>query len=355
MGLTLLGKDPETGEDVRPGMSNAHVQLEDFSLENNSLTFNSTLVDEIADAVFNRISNNIKERGNEILEDFVKEEFTVVEDSEEEIKEEVTTEEDNVAEQAEEIEEDANSESENVDADFEDESESEEETEEMVTDDGVLNNGQQKNYVEYTVNFNGEVKTFSVSMKEKLMALYELVNATYSEADNTWYDVDAFDDDKIVLMHDFWCDKHYRQSYSVKNSVYSLKGDRTPVYVTYLSDDERKQLDNMKANYSSISEKLAKYESEPEKMNILNSADYLNIADQKDFEELKKQENHFDLTIEEVKEKADAMLLQYAKSGRLNFAAVEQKKEEEPKKDFFAFAKIGQDTSFLDKLLKDRN
>ena len=39
LGLTCLGKDPDTGEDVQPGMENAHIQLEDFSAENNSIVF----------------------------------------------------------------------------------------------------------------------------------------------------------------------------------------------------------------------------------------------------------------------------------------------------------------------------
>lgn len=49
------------------------------------------------------------------------------------------------------------------------------------------------------------------------------------------------------------------------------------------------------------------------------------------------------------------MLLQYAKSGKLNFAAIERKeKKEEPKKDFFAFARVEHNSSFLDGLLKNR-
>ena len=88
-------------------------------------------------------------------------------------------------------------------------------------------------------------------------------------------------------------------------------------------------------------------------MEILNSSDYANISDQAEFAELKKQENHFDLTVDELKNKADAMLLQYAKSGKLHFAEVDkEEKNEEPKRDFFAFANRGGKTSFLDGLLK---
>ena len=208
-----------------------------------------------------------------------------------------------------------------------------------------------KNYsIDYTVNMGDEVKTFSVSLMDKLRALYELVNATYGEADGTWYDIDAYDEEKLVIMHDYWNNKHYRQSYSVKKDVYSLKGDRTEVFCTYLSKDEQNALESMKSNYSEITSKLEKYESEPEKMSILNSSDYSIISDQDDFISLKKQENHFDLSVEELRSKVDDMLLQYAKSGKINFAAKVEK--EEPKKDFFAFARIEHNTSFLDGLLK---
>ena len=60
--------------------------------------------------------------------------------------------------------------------------------------------------------------------------------------------------------------------------------------------------------------------------------------------------NHFDMTIDEVKNRADSMLLDYAKSGKLNFASKAENKEE-PKKDFFAFARSDSNTSFLDGLL----
>ena len=113
----------------------------------------------------------------------------------------------------------------------------------------------------------------------------------------------------------------------------------------------------MKADYAATSEKLAKYESEPTKLEILNSADYFNIANQDDFVALKQQENHFDLTIDELKAKADAMLLAYAKTGKLNFEAThmeEEEKKEEPKRDFFAFARIEPKTDFLDKVLAEK-
>ena len=406
MGLTCLGTDPDSGEPVMPGMEGAHIQIEDFSVENNSITFNSNIINDIADAVVTKLSNmktTERRKGQpmdfeekeieevtepqevtELMEETTEEETPIVEtEASDEVTEETVetpevveteavekTSDDNSEEAFEETSEKASDETEefeeNSEEKVEDDSAEEvadsgvEEFEDETTEEDPVDDDEQepgylgKKYeINYTVTCGDEVKTFSVSLVDKLTALSELVNATYSEADNAWYDVDAYDEDKIVIFHDYWNNRHYRQAYSVKKDVYALKGDRVQVYCTYLTKDEQAQLDNMKATYADVSERLEKYESEPDKMNILNSSDYANIADQSDFVELKKQENHFNLTVDEIKDKADAMLLAYAKSGKLNFAATPEK-EEEPKKDFFAFARFQNDTSFLDRVLKEK-
>lgn len=348
MGLTLLGRDPDTGNEVAPGMENAHVQLEDFSVENNSLTFNSNIINEIADAVVNKLSN-AKTKGKEEpklefeekIEDNIVEEIEV-ESTEEEVIEEMS--EDIIEETPEVVEgfdgEEGGSESTSGD----------EEPEDEVTDDGVLNNGQQG---KKSFSVNG--MNFEVSLSEIQYSLWELINNTYAESDNDYYSVEVYEGSKTVVMSALFSGRSYKQGYKVRNNVYSLVGDRISVKAVFVTADEEAELDRMRSNYSSISDKLQKYESEPEKMEILNSSDYANIADLADFAELKKQENHFDLTVDELKERADAMLLQYAKSGKLNFAAIErEEKKEEPKKDFFAFARVEHNSSFLDGLLKNR-
>ena len=361
MGLTCLGKDPETGRDVAPGMENAHIQLEDFSVENNSITFNSNIINEIADAVATRLSNENNQgkeepklEFEEKIEDNTVEEIEV-ESTEEEVTEEMSEE---VAEETPEVVEEFDGEeggSESATGDdeptgAEEEPVEEEEPEDEITDDGVLNNGQQG---KKSFSVNG--MNFEVSLSEIQYSLWELINNTYSESDNDYYSVEVYEGSKTVVMSALFSGRSYKQGYKVRNNVYSLVGDRISVKAVFVTADEEAELDRMRSNYSSISDKLQKYESEPEKMEILNSSDYANIADQADFAELKKQENHFDLTVDELKEKADAMLLQYAKSGKLNFAVVEQnEKKEEPKKDFFAFARVESNTSFLDGLLNNK-
>lgn len=196
------------------------------------------------------------------------------------------------------------------------------------------------NELTYSVVIDGTVKQFSVSLTEKLNALRDLVNNTYSESDNTWYDVDAYDDEKYVVMHDYWNNKHYRQNYSVKKDVYSLKGDRVEVFAKFLTQDEINNLDSMKSNYEQISNDLAQYQ----KKELVNSNDYSAIADKEDFVAVVNDVNNGknEMTFEELKENLDKMLLNYAKSGNLNFEAVEDKaKEAEEKKNGKKFTRVG--------------
>lgn len=174
------------------------------------------------------------------------------------------------------------------------------------------------NSVEYSVKCGDINKSHFATLTEKLSALSDLVNITYGDVDGTWYSVDADEDAKIVYMHDWWCDKHFRQSYAVKKDVYTLKGDRVETFAKYLSQDEINQLEQLKSNYSYIEAKLQSYESEPEKLEVLNKDCYKKIANTKEFEELSKRETYFEMSVEDVQKKADEILLSYAK--KTNFA-----------------------------------
>lgn len=172
-----------------------------------------------------------------------------------------------------------------------------------------------------SIELDGVKREFAISLNDKQVAIDTLVNDTYGESDNDYFYSDVYEDSKTVVMHGLFSGKHYRQSYKEKKGVYSLSGDRISVFAQYLTQDEISKLDSMKANYSSIEEKLAKYEAEPEKLEILESDKYSLIADKVEFTELKKQENHFDLSVDELKAKADEIILQYAYVGQLNFAS----------------------------------
>lgn len=342
IGLTLLGKNPETGEDVQEGMQGAHIQLEDFSAEKNSLNFD--ISDEIKQFIQASIKEVLGDKNNqgkedtqmefeektevtetEQVEETVTEEFTEAETteemSEETATEESTEEEVTVTEAESEDDTEVTPEEEGeFEADTEEDTEAEVETEaEGESDEADIST----NNLKMSVDMNGEIKTFEVSLGEKINAVYELVNDTYGETDNEWYTVDVYEESKTVVFHGLFSDKHYRQQYSVRKDIYSLKGDRVQVYATYLTADEQAQLDSMKQSYAETSEKLAKYEAEPEKVAILESEDYANLSGSEAFEALKVQENHFDLTVEEVKTQCDSMLLEYAKGHKVEFSAQE--------------------------------
>ena len=450
MGLTCLGVDPSTGDPVKEGMENAHIQIEDFSVEANSVTFNAQIINDIADAVMQRIGNSLadssalysKEGGNdklkfqELLEKYGK----TVEDidfdyeamSDEELEEEFVkrfddpvdpdpTETPSDQDAADAVAALINALPETIEVDDESDITAAREAYDALSDeakalvsaevlsvltaaeasigeikagianqaaadtvtalisglsatvtlddaDDVVAAGQaydgltaaqkelissentakltaaretiatllseddqpkkrrQNNELVYTVDIDGVVKEYSVSLIDKLTALSTLVNNTYGEADNTYYDVDAYDEEKYVIMHDYWNNKHYRQSYAVKKDVYSLKGDRVEVFAKYLTADEITKLDNMKADYAVATEKLSKYEAEPEKMEILNSDDYSQIADTVEFAELKNVEKHFDMTVDELRDTCDKMLLDFAKNNKLSFKEITDKK-----------------------------
>ena len=333
-GVTLLGKT-EDGEKVMPGMSGSNIKLADFSVENNSFVFDKqNLINEITTAVIEQLSDNKNQRKEETSVDL--NEMNEVTEEEVKVTEEETTEEETPAvdeETADVTPEVVDEEFTEEDSEVKDEEVSEEKSEEDSEEDAdeVEEEVEEENKISYSITYGETTKDFSVSLQEKIYALSTLVNDTYSEIDGAWYEVTVYDEEKYVVMHDYWNGKHYRQSYAVKKDVYSLKGDRVEVYATFLTTDEIKKLDDMKSNYSEISDKLAKYESEPEKMNILNSDDYANIADTTECVEFKKEENHFDMSVDEVRAKADEMLLNFAKSGNLNFETNNGKKTVEVK------------------------
>ena len=182
----------------------------------------------------------------------------------------------------------------------------------------------------YSVSINDGEKTldFSVSLQDKIEAIYTLVNDTYSEADGCYYDCIVYDEEKYVIMSSWWTGDAYKQSFKVKKGVYTLVGDRVPVKAIWCTEDEEKALDNMRANYSSIESELASYKAEPEKEEILAKECYAQIAELDAFKELVKKENHFSMSVDEVSAEADRILLEYAKSGnKLEFSAKESEKK----------------------------
>lgn len=343
-GVTLLG------EHVGEGMLGSRLDIKDFSTENNSVKFEKDdriveLLQQLSDKIDNLsgyTKEDLKEGGKtpmskfeELLEQYGKTaeeiEFDYSEMSDEELEAKFaelfdgdgddtddpddTSENDEPAPQSDETEVPDESDS-NGDG-FDDE-------------EVAVDSNDEKKKVEYSVVYGEVKKEFSVSLSDIIFALSELVNDTYAD-DCAYYGVEVYADDNYVIMQDYWSGKAYKQSFKKKKDCYSLVGDRVPVKAVFLTEDEEKALDDMRNNYSSISEKfeevkskLNKYEEEPSKMEVLNSEEYAQISSIEEFEAFKVQEAHFDMSIEEVRAHADEMLLNYAKSGSLKFAEAKE-------------------------------
>ena len=333
-GLTVLGKDENTGAEVKPAMPGSKITLENFTAENNSVVSENNAIEVLekiktALSTFNIDNNSGKEETQvEDLEKFeeVAEEVTETESTEGEATAENAEDATDVTpteEVAEEFEADA-------DTATEDEVESNDESDEAESEEEAP----AEDLTEFSVTVNGETKTFSVSLNDKLNALYNLVNETYCEIDDDFYDVVVYEDTKTIEMHGYFRGKSYRQSYKVKKDDYQLIGDRAEITAVWMTADEQAKFNSMKENYSIISDKLQKYEEEPQKAEILASQKYSYVADTEEFVAL--QADHFDMSIEDVTKKADEILLSYAENGSLKFSVEEN--AEKPVKSISLFA-----------------
>lgn len=296
VGVTCLGTDPETGEEVEEGMEGAKLEISDFSANKEVLsTYDIKLLKEMLNK-YKNVESFTLQKGEDRMEN-------------EQLSLELENQEDETPETTEEVTEETT-----------EENESTEETEETTEDETAPSEDTEESApaveanAEFSAKLGEQIYTFKTSLQDELYALTQLVNDTYAESDNAYYMVDAYADTKEVIMVDYWSGKAYKQSYKVKNGVYSLKGDRVSVHARYITDDEEKALDEMKSNYSVISEKLQKYEDEPKKMEILNSSEYGFVAAVDEFLKLKEQKNHFDLSIDDTKKKADEILLSAVKN-----------------------------------------
>ena len=131
-------------------------------------------------------------------------------------------------------------------------------------------------------------------------------------------------DDKFV-MQGWMTGNLYGCKYTKDGDNVALDGERYRLYAEYVTETEKAELESMRANYSSIQEKLATYEAAENAAKVkelLNSKDYAGIANTEEFAKIKKDSEN--AKFEDVKQKCDELLLTYAKTGKLSFAAVEQ-------------------------------
>ena len=137
---------------------------------------------------------------------------------------------------------------------------------------------------------------YELSLGEKEWALYQLVNAVYADADNTWYGVQAYE--TYVIMEDWCTGQHYRQSYTENDGEFTLTGDRIEVYAVYVTAEERSELDTMRANYAdlvSFKENADLEASRAAKLGSVNDEKYAVIKNEKAYKELVKNIDNYSI------------------------------------------------------------
>lgn len=177
-------------------------------------------------------------------------------------------------------------------------------------DDGV----KIENALQFTATIDGEVRTFSISLNDKIEAMYNLVNETYGELDGDYYDVNVFEDDGYVEMYGIFTGRCYRQQFKKKKHCCSLVGDRVEIYKQYLSQDEIDELEVFKARLKELEQYKANKEYEIEHADKMSAlVEYSSISDTDEFKKLVESVDKY--TKEEIIEKADAIVGKFARQG----------------------------------------
>ena len=328
-GVTCLGTDPITEKPVEEGMEGARLDIADFSEENNSLFTNTEekLLKVIQSLQETLAKFEIEEptkggnqtlKLNELLEKYSK----TVED-----------------------------------LDFDYESMSDEELEKMFSekfekepddpdqDPEPKSNPDEKGEPdEPEKNPNDEpkkyTKQFELSHEDIQCALYELLKPL-EDALNEWYwIVNVYDN--YFIYSGYGC-KFYKQKYTKIGDVVTLDGERLEVFSEFLTEEELNELNNMRKNYSLVTEKLAAYEeaeSIADKMTVFNDEAYTSYLETEEFKSLMEKETVKKFTKEELAEKADAALGKLVKENKTFSMKFQQKEEKRP--SFLAFAKTSE-------------
>lgn len=358
-GTTLLGSH------TLPGMSGSKLSIKDFSEENNSL-FSSISEDEhsklieILDNLNKTLSSlNINSKTNPTVEKFEKggstepnmTKFEELLEKYNKTVEDVTFEYEGLSdEELEEVFSTTFGESEPTPDTVLTESDKSDDDTDDDTDDSTTDepddttDDDDKDKDTYS-------KTFELSHEDVRSALYQLL-APIEETLNEYYWIMSVYDDYFI--YESCCGNYFKQAYTKENDTIAFDGERQEVFAEFVTADEKAELEDMRANYSSISEKLARYEEAEEiadKMTVFEDQAYSKYLETDEFKKLMNVENVKKFTKDELVEKADAALGKVVKTTK-TFSMNTEESHKETKPSFFAFARTEHESSFLDGLLK---
>lgn len=365
-GATLLGKNSVTLNNVEEGMKNARVDLLDFSEENNSL-FSSISEDEHSKLIetldnLNKTlsSLNINSKTNPTVEKFEKGGNTEINMTkfEELLKkynktvEDITFEYEGLSdEDLEKVFSTTFGESEPTPDTVLTESDKSDDDTDDDTDDSTTDEPDDTDNADDDKDKDTYSKIFELSHEDVRSALYQLL-APIEETLNEYYWIMSVYDDYFI--YESCCGNYYKQAYTKENDAIAFDGERQEVFAEFVTADEKAELEDMRANYSSISEKLTRYEEAEEiadKMTVFEDQAYSKYLETDEFKKLMDVENVKKFTKDELVEKADAALGKVVKTTK-TFSINAEESHKETKPSFFAFARTEHESSFLDGLLK---
>lgn len=366
-GVAILGYD-DNGNKVQPGMAGSNVKLKDFSMSNNSIlnelsnnehfklietldNINKTLSSlNINSKTISNTTEKFEKGGNEKVnmtkfEELLKKYNKTVEDitfeyeglSEEELEEVFST----TFDESESTTDPVSTQLENSDDKNDDDKDIEPDN---SSDDGTDGSDDGKDKDVYS-------KTFELSHDDVRSALYQLL-APIEEALHEYYWIVSVYDDYFIYEAE--CYNYYKQAYIKENDTIAFNGERQEVFAEFVTAEEKSELDNMRANYSSISKKLAEYEEAEQiadKMTVFEDKAYKNYLETDEFKSLMNIESIKKFTKDELAEKADAALGKVVKTTKTFAMSKDESEKDDNKPAFFAFARTEQNTSFLDGLL----
>ena len=323
---TLLGAKKD-GTEIGEGMLGSRADIADFSEQNNSMLSqnnNEELLSEIKKLNENlsrfNINTSLKEGGNAVtkFEELLNQYSKTVED--------ITFDYENLSDEeleAKFAEVFGDDDTDGEGADPEPASEGDEGNDDSGNEgtepEGEEGNPEPEGEPEGEQFYEKLVRTFEISHEDTRYALYNLLSS-FEELDNEWYWISNVYDSYFVYEN--WeGTKVYRQDYSKDGDNVSFTNERVELFKELLTASEKAELDSMRANYAALETQLKEYQLKEEtaqKDALFVSEDYSSISDKEEFKTL--AENHAEFSVDELKSKLDAIILDYAKKGNLNFS-----------------------------------
>ena len=175
----------------------------------------------------------------------------------------------------------------------------------------------------YSVVVDGETHNFELTLGDIQFALNRLVNETYGEADDCYYDVEVYPESSTVVMYNWWIgNEGYRQSFeSDEEGNYSLTGEREAVKRVWITEAEEQQIDadrqskaDLEAQLEEIKGQLATYqeaEAKAQRQAVIESEDFAVLADTEEFQAIVAEIDNY--SVSELEDKLNTLLLSYAK------------------------------------------